>query len=257
MSTGFARVWGQGPDPALLLHCSLAHAAAWAGMAAKLTDRLHMIAPDLVGHGRAPDHDPSRDYHDQATAEALTHLPDRPCHLIGHSFGATVALRIAIDHPERVRSLTLIEPMLFAAAAEGPGKRENDAVFAALAPAFAAQDHLAAARGFMAVWGDGTPFDALRAGQKTYIRPRMPLIAASNPALQDDAARLLPRIGQVTCPVLMLAGSASPQVIHDIQDGLAARLPTARRAVVAGAGHMLPITHPTKVAAQIRAFLDS
>jgi len=252
--TGYARIWGHG-DPILLLHCSLAHAGAWVGLAKQMGDGWRLIAPDLVGHGKAPDHDPAQDFHDQATAHARGHMPDAPVHLVGHSFGATVALRLALERPDRVRSLTLIEPVLFAAAADGPGKRDHAAAFAQITPALLAGDHAAAARRFMAVWGDGTPFDDLPAGQRRYILPRMPLIAASFPALEEDAAGLLPRLGRLECKVLLLAGQRSPRVIHDIQDRLAADLPQARRAVIDGAGHMLPITHPAETAAEIRASL--
>ena len=41
-----------------------------------------------------------------------------PIDVIGHSFGATVALRLAVEQPEKVRSLTLIEPVFFAVAGQ-------------------------------------------------------------------------------------------------------------------------------------------
>lgn len=51
-----------------------------------------------------------------------------PVDVIGHSFGATVALRLALERPELVRSLVLVEPVLFAAA-----KAAEDPRFAAFA----------------------------------------------------------------------------------------------------------------------------
>jgi len=250
--TGFARHWGAGKKPALLLHCSLAHSGAWEGVAHALSDRLRLTAPDLVGHGRGPAHDPARDYHDQATEAAKGHLPDAPCHLIGHSFGATVALRLALDHPGRVASLTLIEPVLFAAARGLPGWQRQMAEFAGLNAAFANGDQALATRLFLSVWGEGADFDDLPAAQRAYLQDRIWVVAASRAALEDDAARLVPRLSQLTCPVLLIEGDRSPPVIAEIQGALGAAFPGHRRAQIAAAGHMVPITHPRQVAAEIR-----
>jgi lipase len=252
--SGFARRWGAG-DPALLLHCSLAHSGAWEGVARALSDRLHMTAPDLVGHGRGPARDPSQDLHDQATVEALTHLPDAPCHLIGHSFGATVALRLAIEHPGRVVSLTLIEPVLFAAARGQPGWQAHEEAVAGLGPLYD-DDTEGAARVFLDVWGGGVPLDAMPEAQRRYMIDRIWVVRDSMPALNDDRARLLPRLGQITCPVLLIEGATSPPVIAEIQTALGNAVSQHRRTVIAGAGHMVPITHPGPVAAAIAGFLD-
>lgn len=253
--TGFARTWGQGGKPALLLHCSLAHSGAWNGVARALADRWRATAPDFVGHGRGPARDPARDYHDHCTEVALAHLPDTPCHLVGHSFGATVALRLALDHPGRVLSLTLIEPVLFAAARGQQGWQRQVALDTSLEAAFAADDRASATRSFLSVWGDGPPFDSLPASQRAYLQDRIWVVAASSAALHDDAAGLVPRVPRLTCPVLLIEGDRSPPVIAEVQTGLAAAIPRARRVIVAGAGHMAPITHPGAVADEIRRLL--
>ncbi|MBO6602010.1 MAG: alpha/beta hydrolase [Roseicyclus sp.] len=255
--SGGVRTWGQGPEPALLLHCSLAHSGAWDGVARALSDRMTMTAPDLIGHGRAPDWDRSQDLHDQTTAQVEGLLPDAPCHMIGHSFGATIALRLAERHPACVRTLTLIEPVLFAAVAQDA----QDAARATSAdqgeedlPGSDA-DLVAAARVFLKDWGGGTAYDDLPQAQQAYMSARMPLIAASHRALHHDSAGLLPRLGQVTAPVLLMSGDASPPVVEDILDCLAAGIARSYRARIAGAGHMLPITHPGPVAAEIAAHI--
>jgi pimeloyl-ACP methyl ester carboxylesterase len=240
-----------------LLHCSLAHSGAWAGVARALADRLHLVAPDLVGHGRGPDIDPEQDLHDQATAAALSHLPEVPTHLIGHSLGATLALRLALDHPKRVASLTLIEPVLFAAAAGRRGEAAHAATLAPLAPLLAAGEDEAAARLFLSVWGSGVPFDDMPEAQRRYMIDRIRIVPATDRALYHDSAQLLPRLGQMACPVLLIEGATSPRVIAEIQTALGAAIPHHHRAVIAGAGHMAPITHPAQVAAEIAAFLDT
>jgi lipase len=88
-------------------------------MGAALGDIATLHAFDLPCHGASGDWDGQGDIHDTATDMALTVLDDigaQPIDLLGHSFGATVALRLAIEHPERIRSLIMYEPVFFAAA---------------------------------------------------------------------------------------------------------------------------------------------
>lgn len=255
--TGFARHWGQGGEPALLLHCSLAHSGAWEGVARRLSGRLHLTAPDLVGHGRGPARDPAQDLHDQATAAALTHLPTDPCHLIGHSFGATIALRIALDHPRRIKTLTLIEPVLFAAAAGQPGWQAHEDAMAGFGPLLASGETATAARLFLGLWGGAVPFDAMPEAQRRAILDGIWIVAESTPALHHDSAGLLPRLGQIVCPVLLIEGATSPPVIAEIQTALGRAMPHHRRVVIDAAAHMVPITHPAAVAAAIDSFLSA
>lgn len=253
--TSFVRHWGQGGQPALLLHCSLAHSGAWDGVARALADRLTLTAPDLVGHGRGPARDAARDYHDHCTEVALAHLPDAPCHLVGHSFGATVALRLALDHPGRVASLTLFEPVLFAAARGQPGWQAHCAGISGLGPLLDAGQREAAAALFLSHWGGGLPFAAMPPAQRAYMAERIWVVPAGAPALEEDRAQLLPRLGRLRCPVLLIEGAASPPVIAEIQSSLATAIPQARRVLIGGAGHMAPITHPAEVAREIRHLL--
>ena len=51
------------------------------------------------------------DFHTIGTDIAKTFM-DRPMDLVGHSYGGTIALRLALEVPELVRSLVLIEPVL-------------------------------------------------------------------------------------------------------------------------------------------------
>ena len=60
----------------------------------------------------------------------------------------------------------------------------------------------------------------------------------------------------LTCPVQLIRGSETHPVIGVINDVLAARLPEAENKIIAGAGHMVPITHAAQTATEIRAFFD-
>ena len=240
-----------------MLHCSLAQGSAWKGVAARLPGGLHLTAPDIVGHGDGPDHDPARDLHDQCFGAVLPHLPAGGFDAIGHSFGATLALRLAIEMPDRVRSLTLIEPVLFAAARGAPSFETQLAIQLALEEAVAQGNNAAATRGFLDQWGTGGDFDDQPDAQRAYMVDRIDLIAASRPALFGDSAGLVPRLGQVTAPTLLVSGENCQPVITDILDRMQVAIPDTTRSGIPGAGHMAPITHPEPVAAAIAAHLQS
>lgn len=255
------RRFGHGKTQALALHCSLAHLGAWTGFARHLPE-LTITAPDFLGHGRSGDWDGQSDFHSTATRQAMALLGQigaGPVHLIGHSFGATVALRMAMEDPEGIASLTLFEPVMFCAAraAGGGAFEEHVARNMRFEECIKAGDAIAAAQAFQAVWGRGQPFDGLLPAQRNYIIDRIHLIAAQNPTLLDDAAGLLSygRLEALGLPVLLVQGAESPPVIDATNAELARRLPQVTRAVVAGAGHMLPITHAAECADLVAGFL--
>ncbi len=256
----FLRHWGHGARAAVLIHCSLAHSGAWTALAGELAGRLTMTAFDLPGHGRGPDWTPGQDLHAQSTCMAADLVADGPADLIGHSFGATVALRLALERPGAVRSLVLIEPVLFAAA-RAAGDPAFDMHMRDTAPvdaAWDAGDAEAATRRFIALWGAGTPWEALPEAQRAYMAARIGFIPETAPVLVEDRAGLLTpgRLEGLNCPVLIVTGGESPPVMPAIARALAARLPHAQRVDVPGAAHMVPLTHPQQVGAAIRGFLD-
>lgn len=245
------RTFGDGPHRVLALHCALAHGGAWAGLN---LPGVTLIAPDLPGHGGSPDWT-GTDYHTDCTRAVLA-LMDAPMDVVGHSSGATIALRVALERPELVRRLTLIEPVLFAAArASGaPAFADHMRHYGIVAAALRDGDMMAAAAAFHGTWGAGA-FAAQPAQVQAYMAERMPLIAALNPALTDDTGGLLAymRLEGLGIPVLLLEGDRSPAVIAAIQDELLRRLPQATRVIIPGAGHMLPLTHAAQVRTAIAA----
>ncbi len=215
-----------------------------------------MLAFDLPGHGRSGDWRGEGDYHALSAAIAADFCTP-PRHVIGHSLGATIALRLALERPGLVKSLVLIEPVLFAAARGRAAFRAEEEASRPFVAALERGEHEAAARAFTRRWGSGVPWEALPAAQRQYMAARIGLIPATRAVLYEDAAGLLApgRPEAVECPVLLLEGERSPPVIGEIGAVLGARLPEVRRQRIAGAGHMLPVTHAAEAAREIRAFI--
>lgn len=243
---------------ALAIHCTLGHSGAWRGVAAGLKDDLSILAFDLPSHGKSGVWDRTGNVHDVATDMARG-LIKEPMDLIGHSFGATVALRLAAESPELVRSLTMIEPVYFAAAVQDDPKvlEDHKRDSEALNAAFASGDEREAARVFNRDWGDGTPWDTLPERMRDHMARLVHYVPASSAFLHYDSAGLLEpgRMARASMPALLIEGDQSPPMSAKVSISLEKRLPDVERVIIKGAGHMLPVTHPDAVVAPIRALL--
>lgn len=246
--------------PLVLLHPGLATGRAWTGVAERLEDRFECRMPDLPGHGGSG-YDPARDAQWQSmdVAEAVIRTRTQPVHLVGHSFGGTVALHLALRRPELVRSLTLVEPVYFAFLhdAAHPCYAAHLAMVADSRAAMEAGDWERATRLFLDIWGGGAPLP--QGDRWRRMVEGVKLVHASEPAilLPDTPDRLrLPAVAGLKPPLLLIEGSKSPPQIGRILDVIQSVLPAAERHAVRGAGHMVPITHPGEVATLIAGFAD-
>ncbi|MFS4436974.1 alpha/beta fold hydrolase [Paracoccaceae bacterium GXU_MW_L88] len=254
------RETGEGPA-VILLHPMLGHGGSFLPMAAHLPG-YRLTMPDLPGHGHTG-YDQARGEIQAQAAEMVSAIMDEiggPVHIVGHSFGGTVATRLAHEEPERVSSLTLIEPVWFGFLDDAghPGGDIERAANRAFMDASLAQDWDAAVRAFMNRWGGPVPFSAMPAQMQHYISERIYLIAesAAEVGMLAGPRLTLDTLGPLPEKLLLIDGETSPPAIHQILDVIAERRPQARRVRVAGAGHMLPITHPKEVAAPLKALLD-
>lgn len=254
---------GKGVRRALFLHCTMGHSGSWTQVEAALLGKLQMTAFDRPGHGRSADWPGS--WQGEAGGAALHRLTtriardliDKRADLIGHSFGATVAMRLAIEAPEAARSLVLIEPPLFAAARGTRVYEDHHAKMAGFAEAFEAGDRRTAAQLFNDALNPDTPFDALPEKLRNRMVEQIHIVVDERDVVMNDAANLLApgQLEKITQPILLLEGTNSPPIVRATHEALAARLPQVQRVLIVGAGHMSPITHPDNVAGEIAAFL--
>jgi haloacetate dehalogenase len=108
------RTGGEGP-PLVLLHGYPQTHVAWHEVAPALASRFTVIVPDLRGYGDStgPADPDATDYSNRRMAEDVVLLVDSlgfdEFRLVGHDRGARVGYRCALDHPERVTQLAVLD----------------------------------------------------------------------------------------------------------------------------------------------------
>ena len=118
----------QGSGPKVLFVHGGEEAGGLTAFAAQtpLAQSFTLIMPDLPGHGQTPANGPvDADEDADLVAELLT----EPMHLVGHSYGAAVALIAALANPGRVQAMALYEPTLFSLIdAQSPSPNAADGI---------------------------------------------------------------------------------------------------------------------------------
>ncbi len=250
--------YGAGPRAALFLHASMGNAKDWTGVQAELLEQLTMTAFDRPSHGRAPrwQGGDALALFEQSVDMAGA-LIDGQADVIAHSFGATVALGLALKMPEKVRSLTLYEPVLFGAIKERPEPQAFFGTMGRFQQLIEAGDEAEAARLFNDAIMPEAPWAALPEPIRAAMARRIHVIADEGPVVMGEVADLAnpARLAGLNMPVQFLHGSRSPAMFGAVIAYFCAHIPQAQRKIIGGAGHMGPLTHPRAIAMEIEAFL--
>ena len=257
----FFREAGTGPG-VVCMHSNASSSAQWRGLLELLAPSCHVIAPDSYGSGKSPEWPSDRviSLRDEvALIDPVLSRAGSPLALVGHSYGAAVALVAALVHPGRVRAMALYEPTLFALVdAQGPAPNEADGIRNAVAAAGIALDEGdqdAAAACFIDYWmGTGS-------WERT-PEPRKPPIAASVTNVRRWAHALfteptpLAAFRALDMPVLYMVGKRTTRSALGVARLLTAALPRVEVLEFDDLGHMGPITHPDTVNEAIARFLE-
>lgn len=246
----------------VLLHSSASSARQWEGLAQALRPSYRVLAVELHGHGSRPAWDaptPMRLADDAALVYPLIREAGS-AHLVGHSYGAAVALKLASMHAPRVRSLVAYEPVLFRwlvdDAGGGPILQDVVAVAQGMRQGLAQGDSRGAARLFVDFWGGKGSWQGLPEGTQEAISKRMATVVRHFEALfGEPLARW--QVGSLGMPMLFLSGARTVPAARRIGELLRVAAPAARHAVLEGMGHMGPITHAAAVNRWIAGFLDA
>jgi pimeloyl-ACP methyl ester carboxylesterase len=254
---------GAGSGPGVVcLHANASSSAQWRGLMEVLAPRFHVLAVDSYDSGQSPSWPSDRviTLRDEVDLiEPVLTAAGSPVTLVGHSYGAAVALIAALADPGRVRSVVVFEPTLFSLIdAASPPPNDADGIRGAVADAgvaLDAGDRDSAAERFIDYWmGAGT-------WERTPEQRREPIAASvanvrrwghalfTEPTPVDDFRSL-------DVPVLLMTGARSTAAAHGVARLLAQALPRVEVVQLDELGHMGPVTHPDQVNGVISPFVD-
>lgn len=239
---------GDGP-PVVLLHGTSSERSGWALSTRHMEHRVSALAVDRRGRGLSGDGQRYAFDREVDDVAAVVATLDDPPHLVGHSYGAVLALAAAARGVP-VRSLTLYEPPL--AAGE---QLDVLAVAAACDAAIAAGDPDGCLSAFYTAIGEAERLDAMRRVPRVHER----FLRDAHTIAREVRASLgfsFELAAGVDVPVHLLVGSASPAMFQDTTTRLADALPQAEVTVIEGQAHLAQAFAPDVFATLVLDFLD-
>jgi pimeloyl-ACP methyl ester carboxylesterase len=225
-------------EPLILVHGAWADGRHWARLAREL-DGFRVVSYDRRGHGRSGG-DVEGIGKDVEDLVGLVEWLGAPAHVVGGSFGGSIALRLAAERPDTLLSLSVHEPALPGLLGNAPGR----------------PDALPGPREFAESSLGAGAWDRLSEDERDGFRDNG---AAYGAEMGDAEAFSLDPGTLAACdrPALVTIGGASPEFWGRIADALVDALPDATLETVPGAGHLPQLTHPREYAQLIGAFASA
>lgn len=238
-----------GGEPVIVVHGSWGDHLNWAQVVPGLTSSFHVATYDRRGHSRSERLPGQGSIHEDVAdlAALIEHVFGGPAHVIGNSFGAAIALNLAVERPEMIRSLVAHEPPLFSLLEGEPqvqpalaAVRERTAAIVSL---LQAGDFEGGARRFVdtIAFGPGA-WDQLPHGTRDTFIFNAPTWLDE---LQEPGWNVLDlkRLSAFSAPALLSYGGESPPFFPAVVERLAQALPHADRHLFSQAGHVPHLSH--------------
>jgi pimeloyl-ACP methyl ester carboxylesterase len=247
--------------PVVLVHGSWGDHHNWDAVVPALARTLRVAAYDRRGHSRSerPPGQGSIDQDVDDLAALVRHVFGGPAHVIGGSFGAAIALRLAAHSPDLIRSLVAHEPPLFGLLDDDPTlqpalaevRDRIDVVMALLR----AGDNEGGARQFVdtIAYGAGAWEQMPQASRDMFVFNAPTWLDE----LQEPSSLTmqLDRLANFDAPTLLTLGGTSPPFFPLVVKRVAAAIPYARQHVYTDAGHMPHLTHPEEYVQVVKGFI--
>ena len=234
----------------VLLHSSASSGRQWEALVQTLTPRFRVHAIDFHGHGKlaAWHRDTPLTLADDAALVAPL-LADG-AHIVGHSYGGAVALKVATMYPTLLRSLVAYEPVLFHWLIKN--NERHGPVQDVIAVAESMRDRLArhedhsAAQVFVDFWSGAGAWESLPEGKRTSIAARMCTVLQHFDALFSEPPQRA-QLALLRIPMLFMTGTHTVAVTRRVGELLRITFADAQHEAMSGMSHMGPITHATEV----------
>ncbi len=248
-----------GPVRLLAIHGLTGHGRRWQRLAEDHLSDITVAAPDLLGHGRSSWAAPwTIDANVAALAALLSTAAAGPIPVIGHSFGAAVALHLAATHPHLVSSLVLLDPAIGL-----DGCQMRDIADAMLASPDYPDRAEARAEKATGAWADVDPalLDA-ELDEHLMVLPNGRYgWRISLPAMMSYWSELAREVvvpaADTTTTLIRATATSPPYVSDELIAALDARLGVRFRLVDLDCRHMVAQARPAEVAAAIHGRLTA
>jgi pimeloyl-ACP methyl ester carboxylesterase len=251
---------GSGPV-VMLVHSSVSGARQWRRLMDDLKDDFHVRAVNLYGYGKTPawlsDAPQSLDDQARLVETALPTSADTVS-LVGHSFGGSVAMKLAARLAGRVTKLVLLETnpfYLLEQAGQADAFAEAMDLRNCVKRLGALGEWATAAEQFADYWGGAASWQNTPAERRnTFVEVLKPNYFEWDAVMEETTpveqwARLLPR------STLLVSDPNTVLPIREITAILRRSCPMWRYKEIAGGGHMAPLTRPDLVNPLVRSFL--
>lgn len=240
-----------GKAPVVALHSSASTGAQWKQLLDDMEGRFDVIAPDLPGYGTGSQPADGGPAGLAAAARPIIRRIETfgaPVHLVGHSFGAAIALKIALMRPDLVKSLCLYEPACFHFLRDGD-QTDRDLyagiadVSGALSSSVRTNSPEEGMKRFIDFWNGAGAWNRMPA-------PTQQHLAGQAGCVMTDFARGFAEgwtpaeLDRLTIPTLVMMGMDSPALAQRVAMRITDAIPGARLAMLPGLGHMAPLTAP-------------
>lgn len=258
------REWPGSGRPILCLHGLASNARWWDALAARLSPAHPVIAVDLRGHGRSDRPEHGYSFPEVAgDVKSLLHQRGLAAPLVvGHSWGASVALWLAAEAPEVAGVLCVDGGAMdlrahFGADWEQARERMRpprmDRLDQARLRSWAASSHLSQEIGEEAA--TAALMGNFEEGRDGWLRPRLDMgrhLEIAQALYELDQERLWAR---VPCPVrFLMAGGGGPSAKRQAVERACQLLPGGAQARFIDGQHDLPLQRPAAVAAAVEEF---
>ncbi|MDF3931673.1 alpha/beta fold hydrolase [Pseudomonas citronellolis] len=252
--------------PLVLVHGSLCDYRYWQWQLRGLGERYRLLAPSLRHYYPERWDGEGEDFTTRQHVEDLLALLENlgePVHLLGHSRGGNICLRLALAAPERLRSLTLADPggdfaadLFRAAGVAVPAAPVERNRFREQALGLIRQGEVEAGLELFVdtVSGAGVWRRSSAHFREMASDNAMTLIGQ----VQDQPEPLgHAALASLAVPTLLLRGELSPEPFPQVVEALAQALPDARQEIIAGASHGMNATRPAAFNRAVLAFVDA
>jgi pimeloyl-ACP methyl ester carboxylesterase len=241
-------VGDSGATPVVFVHGSLGDFRSWNAQETAFAQRYRVLVYSRRYHRPNPQVDDHQIYspklHAEDLAAMLLTLDLAPAHVVGSGYGSYVALTLALDHPQLVRSIVLAEPPIFPLLTASPaGDSARRAyytnVFDPARAAFSHGDSVAGLRIFFdGLYGRGR-FEQLPAAARADVLAHAFELRQEMLASRDEYYPTIPcaELRRVTTPVLLVRGDRTPRMFQLITDELARCLQSDTTVTIPGAGY--------------------